>query len=1230
MYRYDAKRGAASPQELADRLHLQWVRELPVLKPAWPEQAKMQLDSVYEPIVLGKTLFVGSSRTDTLTAYDTTTGEEKWRFHAEGPIRYAPAGHDGKVYFACDDGYLYCVLADNGKLLWKFRGGPSDRKVLGNERLVSTWPARGAPVIADGKVYFGASIWPFMGIFLHCLDAATGQVVWTNDGDGSTYMKQPHNADSFAGVAPQGPLVVEGEKLLVPGGRSVPAILDRKTGKLLRYQLAENGKKGGGSLVAALGKHFFNGGSVFHIETEKQLATFGDPVVLTPMSGFGYRDGVVRAYDMTSAGEQIEEGLDKKGEKTRTNKWSIKEMAALKLPRVETMIQAGKRLYVGRQGEVLAFDLPLASNQAPGWQGKLSGSPASLLAGDDRLFVVTREGKIFCYGAEPRRPLMHGLHEKVDMPARAAVDRAHALVKTTGIRAGYCVVWGAGDGDFVLALAQAKDLRLIVIEPEAVRAKALRNRLSAAGIYAERVAVHVGDPLTFALPPYIAALIVAEKLPGAGLGKGLALLQKTAFALRPYGGTAWLPMTLDAGDVKDIQERLPPGVQLTVTKHAVLLVRHGALPGAGNWTHEHGDASNTRVATDQIVKAPLGVLWFGGPSHEGILPRHGHGPQPQVIDGRCIIEGVDMLRAIDIYTGRLLWESKLPGVGVFYNNLLHQPGANASGGNFVCMPDGIYVVHGASCFRLDPETGKKNAEFRLPLLTMTSAPRWGYINVSGDFLVGGADPLFDEKLFKEAVLAKDEKGLADDNAEKKKDDSVSKLLKAMRASNDSFSSSKHLVVMDRHTGQVLWTASARSGYRHNGICIGGGRLYCIDRLSGLELAKLKRRGEDPKHPPRLLVYDLKTGELLWNSDDKVFGTWLSYSEEFDVLVEAGRLARDTVSDEPKGMRAYDAATGKELWYHDSYSGPAMIHHRTILKDQSACDLLTGAPKMRPHPLTGVPVLWEWARNYGCNTPSASENLMTFRSGAAGYLDLCNDGGTGNFGGFRSSCTNNLIVAGGVLTAPEYTRTCSCLYQNQTSIGLIHMPEAEMWTSFGALELKGVVKQVGISLGAPGDRRADNGTLWLEFPSVGGKSPAIDVKVGGQKLEWFRHHPATVEGPLNWVAASGVKGLSSFQIRLARGKTPLQQYTVRLYFAEPDGVKAGQRVFDVAIQGKPMLKAFDIVKESGGTKRSVMCEFQGIFAKGELLITFQPNPGCELRSAVLCGVEILAEDRAEKK
>ena len=113
------------------------------------------------------------------------------------------------------------------------------------------------------------------------------------------------------------------------------------------------------------------------------------------------------------------------------------------------------------------------------------------------------------------------------------------------------------------------------------------------------------------------------------------------------------------------------------------------------------------------------------------------------------------------------------------------------------------------------------------------------------------------------------------------------------------------VVLDRHTGEVLLDADRTDGFRHNAICIGGGRLYAIDRPSAGPLADLlKRRGESPTAKPRLVAFDLRTGkERRGHRTDGVFGTWLSYSDKYDVLVEAGRDARDTLSDEPKGMRA---------------------------------------------------------------------------------------------------------------------------------------------------------------------------------------------------------------------------------------------------------------------------------------------------------------------------------------
>lgn len=1226
MWRHDANRSGASPAELPATLHLQWVRDYVPLKPAWPDQAKMQFDVVREPVVQGTTLFMNSSQADAVRALDTRTGDEKWIYFTDGPVRFAPVAWQGNVYFTSDDGYLYCVSGETGALNWKFRGGPSDRKILGNERLISTWPARGAPVVADGKVYFAASIWPFMGIFIHALDAKTGTPVWTNDGDGSIYMKQPHNTDAFASIAPQGPIVVLGDKLLIPGGRSVPAFFDRKTGAFLRYQLAENGKKGGGSEVAAIGKIFFNGGGIFDATSEKHLADAGKHFVLTPDLAFTWDKGVCRVLDHKNAKMQESETTDAKGKKTKVSRWKITELATSKIADVETMMMAGDRLYFGGNGLVSVLDWNASAKKlTPSWTLKVQGQVVRMIAADDRLFVVTREGRIYCYGAPMTAAKQHARSsEQFPTAAPAVAARAKQILETTKASAGYGIVWGVGDGQLVEALAQQSSLHLIVIEPNADKVRAFRERWTKANVYGSRIAVLPGDARSVHCPPYLASLQVCENPDVADE----EFLTRAYQSLRPFGGTLCFTTVERTQKISSILADLKlANAKAAASQGLFTIARAGALPGSANWTHEHADASNTRVSRDALVKAPLGVLWFGGPSHDGILPRHGHGPQPQVVDGRLIIEGVDLLRAIDIYSGRLLWETKLPGVGSFYNNLAHQPGANAAGSNFVSMPDGIYIAYHDRCVRLDPQDGKKIGEYPLPVLPgKKDAPKWGYINVAGDYLIAGADPLFDPKMAPPPPKA-GETGNDKEPGEKtetKKDDkesSISKLIKIVKGFSDNMSASRHLVVMDRHTGKVLWTAQAQHSFRHNATCVGGGRLYTIDRLSGEQLARIRIGDPDPA-PARVIAFDLKTGQELWSSRTEIFGTWLSYSEKHDMLFEAGRVARDSLFDEPKGMRAYRARDGRSVWYQEKYTGPAMIHGDMVLQDQGACDLVTGELKTRLDPITGESVPWRWIRNYGCNTPAASEHLLTFRSGAAGYFDLCNDGGTGNFGGFRSSCTNNLIVAGGVLTAPEYTRTCTCAYQNQSSIGLIHMPEAEMWTSFGTKDVKGVVKRLGLNFGAVGDRKAEDGTLWLESPSIGGVSPSVQVKTTPAKPETFRRHASAVTGPYGWVTSSGMKNVREVSVSLGEMSKPAT-YKVKLYFAEPDNIPAGKRVFHVDIEGSRVLSDFDIAKEAGGTARSVIKEFTGVAAKGNLTVRLTPADGAAVRAPILCGLELIA-------
>src|SRR5205085_1718285 len=93
--------------------------------------------------------------------------------------------------------------------------------------------------------------------------------------------------------------------------------------------------------------------------------------------------------------------------------------------------------------------------------------------------------------------------------------------------------------------------------------------------------------------------------------------------------------------------------------------------------------------------------------------------------------------------------------------------------------------------------------------------------------------------------------------------------------------SRALFVIDRHTGKLVWWVRATGEFRHNAVCVGGGRLYAIDRANAVR------------------VFDLRTGKPVWNAKRAIFGTWLSYSKEYEVLMEAGRMARDTLGDEPR-------------------------------------------------------------------------------------------------------------------------------------------------------------------------------------------------------------------------------------------------------------------------------------------------------------------------------------------
>jgi len=1219
-WRCDAGRTACSPEPLGAKLSLQWVRELPAPRPAWPaSQDKLQFDASYEPIAAGGLLIVGSMNDDSVAAYHAATGELAWRFRTDGPVRFAPVAYKGNIWAVSDDGHLYCLDQATGKLLWKLRGGPDGRKVIGNGRLVSMWPARGGPVLHDGTLYFAAGIWPFMGTFIYAIDPDSRQVRWCNSASGSAWTIQQHRSPAFAGVAPQGYLAAGADTLLVSGGRTVPAALDVKTGDLRYFHVASRSvidTDSCGYDVAVAGEFYFNSGQMHRIADDSPAAVVSASVY-GPGEMYGLAKGKLFARSLKfQDSNSTDRGGKQAQKKVLPPIWRHQTPQPLK----RLFMRAGNCLYASTtDGEAVAIDLAQPAQFA--WQAKVDGEPWTMLAADGRLFVVTLDGRIYCFAgqavAQPKRHALAKAPPAADSSAGIASPRGAGkdAVTLTGAKSGYAVVLGA-DAALADDLAAGSDLDVIVLDADAGKVAALRAQLGER--YGRRVAALAADLPGAKLPPYLASLIVAA---GAGMADE-PLLREAYRVLRPYGGTACFKATDElAARIKHLAAAGGmSGAEAAVKDGWVMLKRAGALRGSGSWTHQYADAGNTVVGKDSLVKAPLGLLWFGGPANDEILPRHGHGPSPQVIGGRLFIEGPNILRAVDVYTGKLLWDRQITGVGRFYDNTNHQPGANEIGSNYVSAADGVYVITPNTCMKLDPATGRTAMEFHLPA-DLGSKANWGFITVWDKYLIAAAAPVPGGKV------------------------------------PNYSSSSETLVVMDRQGGQVLWRRRAARSFRHNTIIAGNGRVFCIDRPGSAKRDALRRQLQPVAGASALYALDAATGKVLWQADKDVFGTWLGYSAEHDVLLQAGSASTDRAYDEAKnGMIVYRAADGQVVWkdLELAYNGPCMLRHDTIITNSKsdgagfALDLMTGKRRTLPDPLTGKPVDWRYSRMYGCNTAIAGENILTFRSAAAGYVDLTGGTGTGNLGGFKSGCTSNLIPADGVLSAPDYTRTCTCSYQNQSSLAMVYMPDAEQWTflnngkveddvtaysfpaRFDGAEARkpaqaggpaaGHIVRIGVNFGAPGDRQAGR-TCWLEFPVVGGPSPAMGVNVDGGRT--YCHHSGLFSGDdLTWVGASGYEGLRKAAITLdpAPGAAT-RKFTVRLVFAEPDAKAAtGGRVFDVAVQGRAVLEAFDAAKAAGGPRKVIIREIKGVDVAGALTIELKPVKG----EPILCGVEAVAE------
>lgn len=941
-----------------------------------------------------------------------------------------------------------------------------------------------------------------------------------------------------------------------------------------------------------------------------------------------------------------------------------------------SLIGAGRTLFAGGRGFVMAVD---AQTHKELWTAKINGQAASLAADAGRLFVSTDRGGVYCFGAGdsgvPARVVEIPTSALAHEPAKTerASDLARRVLAETKINKGYALVPG---GDIALAtgLAKQSELAIVVLEKDARKLEAARVALDRADLLGRRVAVEPWDLAD--LPPYFANLIVADRPASSAQARAAA-----GRLLRPGGGTA-VTVGKKGGQVV---------LAKTVRKK---------LKGAGAWTAQYGNPQNTACSEDDLVRGPMGVLWYGEPGPLGMVERHGRAASPLCMDGRLFIQGGETVMAHDAYNGTFLWRRDIPGAV--------RVRADVDGGNLVLTGEGLYLAAGDKCMRLDLASGKTVRTYSMP--ASAGPRRWGYLTVVGDVILGTvAGPL--EGKFGDAwqeVLQADRDRRRGIPAKPGKDapptaapiDLDEERLAFQRNTkmwrpmgkfpswrsqsspagprDEPLMRSATLFALSVRTGELMW--------QHHGadipniaVALGDGVVYLVERTTAAErqeaLADKKRlisegiyqvdtvRIDDAKRDVRAVVaVEVATGKVLWRTPVDLTGCGgsklgLAYKDGLVVLFghfsnhDTRMFLRNQLT--WRRITTLGATSGQMVWSRPlNYLRRPLIVGDTIIIEPRTCELRTGKIRMRTHPVTGLSVPLEFLRpGHSCGITSASKHSLFYRSYSGAICGLTEDSGVSLIGAIRPGCWINMIAAGGLMLMPEASSGCTCSFPVRSS--LVMVPKPARLVDDGALFISQgptmPVKHLAINLGATGDIRDGDGTLWLAYPRpnplsrigygyYGLKLPVTHTLSDGEGFfcREFRHTKNSGQDR-PWLTASGCTGLTRLEVPLIdtskdpkakpRPKPKTARYRVRLTFAAGPAEKPGQRVFDVKVQGKTVVANLDVAARAATPGAPIIRDIGPIKIDGTLVLELSPSAKAPKNgpAPILNAVEVIRAD-----
>jgi outer membrane protein assembly factor BamB len=404
-YRHDAWRSGSTPAAGPAELKTLWSASLgggPARGPItddWRENPFVR-GAVTGPVIAGGLVYVARPDAHEVLAMDACDGRLRWKFVAGGRVDTPPTIHRGLCLFGSRAGWVYCLRADDGRLVWRLRAAARDERIVAHGQIESPWPVPGSVLLVDGTAYFAAGRHALAdgGILVFAVEPASGKIRWVKCMDTS-----PSNLDG---------LDYECFDLLFREGDGVAMsrwVFDRANGALSVKLHDGFARLDTGKAAAMVPRGCW---SYAPKEVERRgpdtlgqsLVVFRDNVLLG--SALNKRTLYRRDFNL-EGGEKfdprwpIRYEIQWPGEILAAKAaWQVTVFEKSDRQTIAAMVLAGDKAYLaGSDGELqvrsAADGKLLAATKLgePVWDGM------AVAAG--RLFVSTRDGQVACLGREP-------------------------------------------------------------------------------------------------------------------------------------------------------------------------------------------------------------------------------------------------------------------------------------------------------------------------------------------------------------------------------------------------------------------------------------------------------------------------------------------------------------------------------------------------------------------------------------------------------------------------------------------------------------------------------------------------------------------------------------------------------------------------------------------------------------------------------------------------------------